>query len=146
MSPTTPRKRASWLMASVMSISFCSAVRTRTPAASKRGRSGATQSGIRTPSASLSTASYSARLPMPINCVSARYRSGMKTRGPIVAAIPGSPGTLMSEARMTNRAKPITSVSPMLASSEMSSDGSTYAFLPSCSAFHAPAGSVMTSP
>ena len=70
----------------------------------------------------------------------------MKTRGPIAAAMPASPGTARIVPTISNRVYPSVSESPMRASSVAMSDGSTTVRAPVCSADQAPAGSVSTWP
>ena len=67
-------------------------------------------------------------------------------RGPIAALKPTSPGTLLRVPVMTNFALPSDSESPIFASSETSSDGSTTTLWPLWSRAHADAGAVMMLP
>ena len=64
----------------------------------------------------------------------------------MAALIPTSPGTLSSVPLTTNRATPNETVSPMRASSEMSSAGSTTMFAPLCSDGHALSGLLVMRP
>ena len=127
--PTMPRKFPSWSMDCVRLNSFSATVRNRTRGVSVEKRwlkRAAKRAGV-SDGGTLSSAWYSARLPKISNPVSWTYFSGMKTRGPMAALTPRSPGTARTAARMTNRALPRRSVSPSCASSETSSDGSTIA-------------------
>ena len=74
---------------------------------------------------SLSTTSYSARLPNVSSAVASSQLSERYTRGPMTAVMPASPGTLPSVPAIWNIFCPSRSESPTLASRATSSDGST---------------------
>jgi len=95
---------------------------------------------------SLSTTSYSARLPNVSSAVASSHRSDRYTRGPMTAVIPASPGTLPSVPAISNIFCPSRSESPTLASSATSSDGSTNTIDSVCTRDHALAGTDSIAP